>query len=755
MGFAFLSPRRLRLCASLASNLSSSTLLLIFAACHAVNVFAETSGVASPLPSASSPTAVPASTSASPAPPEAYVDRVMDGVSQQDQTSASNDSYDTQGWARGLSVQFTRNVQTSKSNNAFFLDTRTETQGFQLDTYLEAPNFGTLSLQALALGGSNVSGLSSWTIRQFGLPFDNGWRADNALGTTNLLMPELSRRSSRLTLPGPQLIGASTQWRHAESLGTINTINTSDRLTVGTSVGEPGRFEGFPQSRFVGSGGRVSNVFAEAVRGSWAFAAAAAQSSNITPESGFPGVDAMGSVKRTSSSNFYVSTAYGDKRYGAGEYGGGAGAQGFGLSGFNTSGFSAQLSAVGSKLDNVSSTGIYADANWQDGAHRHETSLYYLEPGLTWIDRALAADLRGAAYRYGYNTKRWDITANVESFDSISGQSPRGWFSSGGIRYLLSTKFSTGGGFSMRDFAGKSSSGFGYLQWLNSYGTSRVQLDAATGGATPSSEALTLEHSFFTETSLSLSTTLSVERLQTERSVSTNNAPDAVIGSNLMNNERASQHAFAIGLNGRYAITDSLSLQGNLRARQLQNADGRGNNDSTIALNIGLDWQFASGWSFNMSIYENRGVITDRIAVESPLATPVVVRNRPNDRGVFLGLRYSVRAGMSSAPLGGRAGGGAGRIEGSVFLDTNANDARDGNEAGAANVVVVLDGRYSTRTDAAGNYQFTDVASGAHALTVVQDDLPLPWTINSERRYLVSVSTRGTARVDIGARRIQ
>ena len=684
----------------------------------------------------------------------------MDGVSQQDQSSDNNESYNTQGWARGLIVQFTRNIQTSKSNNAFLRDTRIETQGFQLDTYLEAPNFGTLSLQALALGGSNVSGLSSWTIRQSGLPFDNGWRADNALGTTNLLMPELSRRSSRLTLPGPQLIGASTQWRHAESLGTINTINTSDRLTVGASVGEPGRFEGFPQSRFVGSGGRVSNVFAEAVRGSWAFAAAAAQSSNITPESGFPGVDAMGSVKRTSSSNFYVSTAYGDKRYGAGEYGGGAGAQGFGLSGFNTSGFSAQLSAVGSKLDNVSSTGIYADANWQDGAHRHETSLYYLERGLTWIDRALAADLRGAAYRYGYNTKRWDITANIESFDSISGQSPRGWFSSGGIRYLLSPKISTGGGFSMRDFAGKSSSGFGYLQWLNSYGTSRIQLDAATGGATPSSEALTLEHSLFTETRLSLSTTLSVERLRTDRSVTTNNALDVVMdgnlaASNLMNNERTSQHAFAIGLNGRYAITDSLSLQGNVRARQLQNADGRGHNDSTIALNIGLDWQFASDWSFNMSVYENRGVITDRIAVESPLVMPVVVRNRPNDRGLFLGLRYSMRAGKSSAPLGGRAGDGAGRIEGNIFLDTNANDARDGGEAGAPNVVVVLDGRYSTRTDADGSYQFTDVASGAHALTVVQDDLPLPWSINSERRYLVSVSTRGTTRIDIGARRIQ
>ena len=208
-------------------------------------------------------------------------------------------------------------------------------------------------------------------------------------------------------------------------------------------------------------------------------------------------------------------------------------------------------------------------------------------------------------------------------------------------------------------------------------------------------------------------------------------------------------------MNGRYLLTDTLSAQANLRARQLRNADGRGNNDSSIAFNVGLDWQITPSWSFNASIYENRGVITDPILVESPLATPIVVRSRPNDRGVFVSLRYSIRAGSASAPLGGRVGGGAGKIAGSVFLDTNSNGMRDGNESGAANVVVVLDGRYTTRTDAIGNYQFSDVASGQHLLAVVQDDLPLPWTVDVDRRYDAPVSTRGITRIDMGAKRIQ
>lgn len=701
---------------------SNLPLLLLLTICPVATVYAEQRATTPVQPASLGDSLKPA-----------YVDRVIEGVSAQDETDKASDIYDSQGWARGLSVQFTRNVQTSKNTAAFLTNTRTETQGFQIDTFIDAPNFGTLSLQALALGGSNVSGLSSWTLRQVGMPFDNGWRADNALGTTNLLMPEISRRSSRLTLPGPQVIGASTQWRRAGG-GQFG----NDELRMGASVGEPGRFEGFPQSRFVGSGGRVSNVFAEVQRGPWTLAATAAEGNNIVPESGFVDADSINAVKRFSPANVYLSTTYTDR-----------------AAGFGTPGFIAQLSAIGSRANGVSSTGIYADVNWRNGAHRHETSAFYLERGLMWLDRALAADLQGVAYRYGYNSTQWDITANVESFDSVSGASPRGWFASGGTRYLLSTKLSAGSGFAARDFGGRSSSGFVYLQSTNSYGTTRAQVDASTSDSGPTAQALTFDHSFFTEASLSLSTTLSVERIKPARlQVQVQVFGDST-GGGFASTQRASQNAFAVGLNGRYLLTDALSVQGNLRARQLRNADGRGNNDSTIALNIGLDWQITPSWSFNTSIYENRGVVTDPILVESPLATPIVVRSRPNDRGVFLSLRYSIRAGSSSAPLGGRVGSGTGKIDGTVFLDTNGNGRRDGNESGAANVVVVLDGRYSTRTDATGNYQFSDVASGPHALNVVQDDLPLPWTMDVDRRYEAPVSTRGTTRIDMGAKRIQ
>jgi hypothetical protein len=38
---------------------------------------------------------------------------------------------------------------------------------------------------------------------------------------------------------------------------------------------------------------------------------------------------------------------------------------------------------------------------------------------------------------------------------------------------------------------------------------------------------------------------------------------------------------------------------------------------------------------------------------------------------------------------------------------------------------------------------------------VVQDDLPLPWTMDVDRRYDAPVSTRGITRIDMGAKRMQ
>ncbi len=618
------------------------------------------------------------------------------------------------GWPRGISLQLTRNLQTSQNPSSPNGSTRTDTQGMQIDAYVETPNFGVLSLHALALGGNGTAGLTSWSLRQTRMPFDNGWYADNALGTTNLLVPDLARRNSRLALPTPQVLGGSTTWRNELMHG----------LVLGASAGEPGRFEGFPQSRFVGLGGQVQSIFAEVRENEWTVAATVAQGTNILPDTA---PQTGEGATRISPRGFYASVANNVPRE----------------NGAKSDETEWQLSAIGSSIAGAHATGTWADAVWRDGPVTQRASLFRFTKGLTWIDRPLASDLQGASYRYDYHMMRWDFSADVESFASISGQSPSGWFASANGRHRLSTQVSVGGGFAVRTFGFSSNSGFGYVQWLNSFGSSRLQVDASSAQGGQRAQALTLDHSIYAENGMSLSTSLSIERVQANVATTIETNGGAVTSNT---------HAVAMGLNGRIELGNNLALQGSIRARD---AVGSGvGNGTTLASNISLDWQINREWSLGASMYENRGVLVDTIAVQSPLVTPEIIRTRPNDRGLFLTLRYGSYAGSTSAPLGGFPGSGSGRIEGSVYLDANGNGQRDGNESGAANILVMLDGKFSTRTNAYGGFEFPSVVAGPHVVTVLQDDLPLPWTVDAERKINAPVSTRGNTRIDIGAKRM-
>ena len=94
---------------------------------------------------------------------------------------------------------------------------------------------------------------------------------------------------------------------------------------------------------------------------------------------------------------------------------------------------------------------------------------------------------------------------------------------------------------------------------------------------------------------------------------------------------------------------------------------------------------------------------------------------------------------------------GAGQITGTVYLDANDNGRFDAGEAGAANLTVVLDNRYSTLTDANGRYEFPAVAAGHHLIAVIADNLPLPWIFTQQRPLAVEVRTRGRTEADIAA----
>jgi len=121
----------------------------------------------------------------------------------------------------------------------------------------------------------------------------------------------------------------------------------------------------------------------------------------------------------------------------------------------------------------------------------------------------------------------------------------------------------------------------------------------------------------------------------------------------------------------------------------------------------------------------------------------------------LLSLRFDASAGSRTAPLGNGFGAGAGSIAGRIFLDAVGDGMLHAGDAGAADVTVLLDGRFAATTDGSGRFEFPLVASGPHEIRVVPDNLPLPWAVADDGRRTVILHTRESIDVDIAATRIR
>ena len=718
-----------------------------------------------------------------------YQDNVIEGLAPLVDSADSVADINSAGWPRGVTLQLSRNLQTSDRGLGARAKSRTDTRGLQLDAFIDTPNYGAISINLLALGGrveglsqiqadsptTRSQGLTSWTIRQIGMPFDDGWRLDNAIGSTNLLLPEIARRSARLLIPAPQILGGSMVARQVQG----------QAFSAGAAAGEPGRFEGFPQSRFVGTGGQAGSVFVDTKINSWTLGATAVAGRNVLAED-LGSLVSSNDIARINTEALYVSalkeSSDANNRWQVSAI---ASNQTPASSTPATLGTSATSAPASANTNAINSYGLWADATWRDGAARQQASLFRFTRGLRWLDRPLISDLQGAGYRFDYNRPQWDLATNIELFESVGGvdgnqtaanngntvNTGAGWFSSANARWRINSRFSTGVGGAIRQLGNTSRSGFGYVQWLNWAGDSRLQFDANASSANrnaagPSGQALTIEHALPSTNQLALSVSLSVERLKNGA-----NLANPAFAETSQALQRDVERAISFGLNGRAEIYSALYLQASIRARHSSQVNRRESNFNSALLNsstasgvaitasIGLDWQLNRNWTLGASYYENRGAIIDALAIQSPVSSPLTpletLRIRPTDRGIFINLRYTARAGSMSVPLGGPPGSGAGRLEGSVYLDSNSNGSRDANENGAANILVLLDGKFSTRTNNLGGFEFISVASGAHTLSVLQDDLPLPWSFEGEPRFDVSVSTRTTSRIDMGAKRMR
>lgn len=372
---------------------------------------------------------------------------------------------------------------------------------------------------------------------------------------------------------------------------------------------------------------------------------------------------------------------------------------------------------------------------WLDGAIRrgrtwHTMGLFRLDPDLKWGNVALASDMQGGHYRAAFHDRRWSLEGGVDHLSSVSGRRGGTSFGTGYARYQYSSTFAFGGGTNVLEGDSSAWSAFGFVDSGNRWGFGRAQLSHARDEVQDNTQ-LNLDQTWTTPVGRRAGTAL------------------------LLGHENLPSHAAnTVGLAafGGGELPGNVSLDVNARWNR---TFGDERSDNWLA-NLSVSWAFARGWTAGANFYTNR--ISGRIplTVESPIQDEdLYERLQSDDQGIFAYVRYEWRAGSATAPLGGKPGSGAGGVVGTVFLDANDNGRFDAGESGAQNIVVLLDGRFPARTNADGRFVFPTVVAGPHFLTIMPDNLPLPWTVPQEARSEFQVTVRGQTQVEIPARRFR
>jgi SdrD B-like domain len=611
-------------------------------------------------------------------------------------------SSDTSGLARAIRIDGVASVLSQQGPNAppsFHED------GVIMDAQWDTVSYGAWSLDAAARTSNDYDhGNTSFSLHQRAMPFDGGWQADNSLGDINAPLVSVARQQPRFILAQGPMEGFDTEWRGPSDLQFV------------AGVGEPGIFSGIKVPAFTGLGGSTATLGAQwspephlTVGGEFA----TAQDTSLYYQPLLPGEPATVGNERLSSTTGLLTAAWqsGPSRL--------------------------QLNLIDGTLnDNGNSLGAWLDGSHNFGAVTQSYGVFRIDPNLAWGNQLISSDVQGAYYRVDYSSRRWFADFDVDQVSSVSGTYPATTFMSGNARYQLSRDTGVGGVVNVRHSTGDTAwSAEGYMDQANSWGTGRTQLSYATDTQTQDA-GFALQQTWNMVAGTRLSTTAGADWVHT--SILTNVVQDSTI--------------LHLAVYGGGNLTSRLSLDGTVQWSQTV----QGQAAPSTSADVALTYQLNRSWSVLADYYENRIGSWTQLVITSPLAppTPTPVPSA-GQRGVFLTIRYQDARGLHFAPLGGAPGAGSGRLTGVVYLDANENGRYDAGETGAPNVTVILDGRFSVRTDANGRFDFPAVVAGHHVLTIQTDNLPLPWTVGNAGRTEVMVGTRDSTEVDIGALRLK
>lgn len=633
--------------------------------------------------------------SAATAPTTAYVDREIEGLAPNEPDTDTAPAYDAAGLPRFLQLE------TRLSNQPFELQQSTRL-GFALFGLVETPNHGTLSAEG-SLDPRGQRG--SLTLRQRGMPWAGGWRANHELGVINTPAPDITRLPSRILVPSTLIQGAGAEWN-----------NPGRGLQLQAATGTPGLLVGLPSSAFEPLEGQRSSLGAQ-----WRLGGGSGSSGFTGSRLGWTAALRVESARGISS--------FGDPLTPTRPEDADATQLALRHEG-NQQRIQGQF--VNARSSRVAGTrnGFWVDGEWDDGPRRHSLGGYRLEPGLSWAGQPLPSDLTGVYARSSWRTRQWSAGGSVDLLRSITGRASSGSFVTANARWRLASQSSLGAGFSLRRFDGQAWDSFADWRFSSGWGPSGLRLELTDGTSVASRQQLIHDQDWTVFEGFNLTTSLGAGRL----------GRDSVTG-------QAPQDLLSAALSLSAPVGTRAQVRGNLNTERGSNGSQR------WGLNLGANWRINTRWSLDANLNRSQGTSLSTVPLD-PLAPPLPTVIGVSSRSFYAVLRYELQAGSRTTPLGGKAADGSGRVEGVVYFDANKSGTQEASEQGVPNITVFLDNRYSVRTDAQGRFEFPFVAAGVRTVNVRSDTLPLPWAAVGEGQSRVEVRLRDTTRLSIPAQRL-
>jgi hypothetical protein len=634
--------------------------------------------------------------------PPTYQDRFIGGGSLAPDISAGDaDTSASQGLARSLQVD---GVVSALSSSGAGSSSNLVENGIVAKSQWDTATYGAWSLDASVRTGGSDLGQSEQgqggvvTLRQRGMPFDGGWMADNALGDVNSPNIGLARAQARFYLPTSAMQGLTTEWRGPSDLQVV------------AGGGVPGAYGGIVVPDFRTLGGSTETVGAEwSPTKHWTVGGQLIDAHDANLAIG-PVVDG---TALESSATGLLTAAWQDR------------------------GERVQLNLMdGGVSGKGNAVGGWVDGSIAQGRVLQNAGFFRIAPNMTWGNQVISNDMQGAYYRLDYQDRRWLADVGIDEVHSVSGLGSNVTFLTANTRYQLSRDWGVGGVSNVSRADGVTSWSLqGYVDHVNPWGTGRAQADFATTSARRDT-TVTLDQTWSTPVAMRFSTGASLERIN-------NVAGDGV---------QQDSTVLSIAAFGGGQFTARFGVEGNVRwAAAVQGRAAPG-----LSANVSMTYQVFQAWQILATYYDSRIGSWAPLTVDSPLTPPIATPiPAMQERGMFLTIRYKRSTGLHFAPLGGAAGAASGEIAGIVYLDANSNGRCDAGEAGAQNVTVVLDGRFSVQTDVSGRFDFPAVATGRHVISVISDNVPLPWSLVGDGRTEVVVTTRERSDINMAAQRIR